>query len=95
VLHSDPAGEFVQELRGRFAGPLVANSGFGVVTNRDDAQALIDDGKADAVAVGRMLIANPDLVRRWAEERELNEPDASTFYGPGARGYTDYPALAS
>ncbi|MBC7724159.1 MAG: alkene reductase [Burkholderiaceae bacterium] len=95
VLHSDPAGEFVQDLRAHFGGPLVANSGFGVITSREDAAALIEHGKADAVAVGRMLIANPDLVRRWAEERELNEPDASTFYGPDAHGYTDYPALAS
>ena len=95
VLHSNPAGEFIQELRGHFGGPLVANSGFGVITSREDASALIEGGKADAVAVGRMLIANPDLVRRWTEERELNEPDASTFYGPGAHGYTDYPALAS
>lgn len=94
VLHSDPAGEFVNNLRSHFGGPLVANSGFGVVTTRDDASALIDNDSADAVAVGRLLIANPDLVRRWAEERELNEPDPSTFYSPGAHGYTDYPALA-
>ena len=24
---------------------------------------------------------------------ELNEPDADTFYGGGAEGYTDYPTL--
>ena len=63
VLHAEPAGELVQELRARFGGPLVANSGFGTVTTRDEAVALIDAAHADAVAVGRAVIANPDLVR--------------------------------
>jgi len=38
-----------------------------------------------------MLLANPDLVRRWREGLELNTPDMDTFYTPGAHGYTDYP----
>ncbi len=25
----------------------------------------------------------------------LNAPDMATFYTPGAKGYTDYPALAA
>jgi N-ethylmaleimide reductase len=33
-------------------------------------------------------------VERWKANTSLNEPDASTFYTPGAKGYTDYPALA-
>jgi N-ethylmaleimide reductase len=41
------------------------------------------------------VIANPDLVARWRDDRELNEPNPNTFYGPGAGGYIDYPALAS
>ena len=95
LLHEDPAGEFAQHLRARFGGPLMANSGFGVVTTREHAAALIDDDMAETIAVGRMVIANPDLVRRWSDDLELNEIDASTFYGDDARGYTDYPALAS
>jgi len=95
VLHAEPAGELVQHLRARFGGPLMANSGFGVVTTRDEAAQLVAEGSADVIAVGRMIIANPDLVRRWSERLEVNEPDASTFYGPDERGYTDYPALAS
>ena len=66
MLHSEPGGELVQELRGRFGGPLVANSGFGRVTTREEAVQLIDAAHADAVAVGRAVIANPDLVERWA-----------------------------
>ncbi|TFV90196.1 alkene reductase [Blastococcus sp. CT_GayMR20] len=94
VLHSEPGGELVQELRGRFGGPLVANSGFGRVTTREEAVQLIDAAHADAVAVGRAVIANPDLVERWAGEHPENEPNAATFYGAGAEGYTDYPFLA-
>ena len=51
----------------------------------------MEDGLADAVAVGRELIANPDLARRWREGLPLNEPDPTTFYTGGAHGYTDYP----
>ena len=48
----------------------------------------------DLVAFGRPFIANPDLTRRLREDAALNPPDQSTFYGGGAKGYTDYPALA-
>jgi N-ethylmaleimide reductase len=95
VLHGDPAGELVQDLRARFGGPLMVNSGFGIITNRAEAIEVIASGTADVVAVGRQVIANPDLVARWRDDRELNEPNPNTFYGPGAGGYIDYPALAS
>ncbi len=91
ILHHDPAGELVQDLRARFDGTFLVNSGFGVITTRDEAVALVEDGHADAVVVGRPAIANPDLARRWKESLPLNEPDASTFYADGAEGYTDYP----
>jgi N-ethylmaleimide reductase len=94
VLHHDPAGEFVQHLRANFGGPLMANSGFGQLTTRDEAASFVRDGFAEVVAVGRQAIANPDLVRRWRDEHPLNEPNPLTFYGAGAEGYTDYPALA-
>ena len=55
-------------------------------------QALADG--ADLVAFGRPFIANPDLTRRLREGAALNEPDRATFYGGGAKGYTDYPTLA-
>ena len=45
------------------------------------------------VAFGKLFIANPDLVKRFALNAPLNTPDSSTFYAPGAKGYTDYPAL--
>jgi 2,4-dienoyl-CoA reductase-like NADH-dependent reductase (Old Yellow Enzyme family) len=92
ILHHEPAGELVQNLRGRFAGTFLVNTGFSVVTTRDEAADLVSEGHADAVVVGRPALANPDLVRRWKESLPLNEPDPATFYASGAEGYTDYPA---
>ena len=51
-------------------------------------------GKADLVAFGRPFLANPDLVKRMKADAPMNAPDMDTFYTPGAKGYTDYPALA-
>jgi N-ethylmaleimide reductase len=93
VLHAEPGGELVQELRSRFGGPLIANSGFGRLTTREEAVSLIEDAHAEAVAVGRPVIANPDLVERWAGEHPENEPQPHLFYASGAEGYTDYPTL--
>ena len=92
ILHKEPTGELVQDLRSRFNGAFLVNTGFGVITTRDEAISLVADGHADAVVVGRPAIANPDLARRWREDLPVNEPDASTFYADGATGYTDYPA---
>ncbi|TDL33210.1 alkene reductase [Arthrobacter nitrophenolicus] len=92
ILHHEPTGELVQDLRARFGGTFLVNTGFGVVTTRDEAVNLVADGHADAVVVGRPAIANPDLARRWKEALPLNEPDPSTFYAEGAKGYVDYPA---
>jgi N-ethylmaleimide reductase len=47
---------------------------------------------ADAIAFGRLFIANPNLVERIKQNKPLNPPDRSTFYGGGAHGYTDYQA---
>ncbi|WP_255869346.1 alkene reductase [Arthrobacter jinronghuae] len=91
ILHRDPAGELVQALRTRFGGKVLLNTGFGPLTTREEALAIMDDGLGDAVVVGRPAIANPDLVRRWQEHLPLNTPDATTFYSFGPEGYTDYP----
>ncbi|MGY1672085.1 alkene reductase [Geodermatophilus sp. SYSU D00710] len=93
VLHREPAGDLVQELRRRSGAPLMANSGFGAVTTREEAVALIEAAHADVVAVGRAVIANPDLVERWAGEHPENEIRSHLFYASGAEGYTDYPTL--
>ena len=76
-------------LRQRFAGAWMVNNGY----DRQMAIDAIAQDRADLVAFGRPFISSPDLVRRLRENRPLNEPDPSTFYGGGAQGYTDYPAL--
>jgi len=91
ILHDDPKGALVQDLRERFKGTFLVNTGFSSVTGREEAVELVAGGHADAVVVGRPAIANPDLVRRWRDGLPLNEADPTTFYGEGAKGYTDYP----
>ncbi|RMB60163.1 alkene reductase [Tessaracoccus antarcticus] len=90
---ADPAAELTTDLRSRFDGPVMTNSGFGTVTTRESAAAIIDNGQGELVAVGRPFLANPDLAERWRTDASLNTPDQTTFYGGGAEGYTDYASL--
>ena len=67
-----------------------------IVNNAYTRQMALDavaGGQADGVAFGRPFIANPDLVERLRRGAELAVPRRETFYGGGAAGYTDYPAL--
>ena len=72
-----------------FGGALIANEGF----NQKTAEAEIAFGQADAVAFGKLFIANPDLPIRFATNAPLNPPVPETFYGSGPKGYIDYPFL--
>jgi 2,4-dienoyl-CoA reductase-like NADH-dependent reductase (Old Yellow Enzyme family) len=76
-------------LKQEFGGVFVANEALDQATG----QQLLDEGKADAVAYGKLFLANPDLPERFARDAPLNQPEPATFYAQGARGYTDYPAL--
>lgn len=77
--------------RRRFRGAYVANNRY----TRAMAIDAVASGAADAVAFGVPFIANPDLPRRLRLDAPLNEAVTRTFYGHGAQGYTDYPALAA
>lgn len=77
-------------LKKAFGGPLIANQQLSF----EDAETLIQSGEADAVSWGRLYIANPDLVGRYAAGSPLNEPQMETFYGEGPEGYIDYPAMS-
>src|SRR3984885_2429472 len=77
------------QLKAAFGGPYIANEKF----TKETAQHVLDAGEADAVAWGKLFIANPDLPRRFELNAPLNEPNPSTFYAEGEAGYTDYPAL--
>ena len=83
------AGRLLPVIREAFGGAVIANEGL----DPDSAEALLGRGEAEAVAFGRLAIANPDLVERIRQGAALNQPDPSTFYGGGEAGYTDYPAL--
>src|SRR4030088_2039552 len=76
-------------LKQAFGGVYVANEQFTIA----QAEEVITDGAADAVAFGVKFIANPDLPARIKTAAPLNEPDPDTFYVGGAKGYVDYPAL--
>jgi len=76
-------------LRREFQGPVIVANGF----NRATATQALAEDLADAVAFGRLFIANPDLPERFRLNASLNAPDESTFYGGAEEGYTNYPAL--
>lgn len=76
--------------RKEFKGALILSGGYDLARAEADLAA----GKGDLVAVGRPILANPDLVERWKAGAPLNPPDPATFYTPGPKGYTDYPVLA-
>jgi N-ethylmaleimide reductase len=78
------------QLKRDFRGVYIANEGL----DQASATQLLAKGDADAAAFGRLFIANPDLLRRFAQGAPLNTPDPETFYGGGAHGYVDYPSLA-
>ena len=76
-------------MREAFGGPLMLNGGL----TRETAEKAMSEGRADLVSVGVPVLANPDVVARWKTNAPLNAPDKATFYGGGAKGYTDYPTL--
>jgi len=84
-----PAG-IKAALRKAFDGPFIAAGGFDAAS----AERVLESGEADLVAFGRPFLANPDLVARMQAAAPMNELDMATFYTPGAKGYTDYPAFA-
>ena len=79
------------QLKEAFGGPYIANEKM----TRESATELLATDEADAVAFGKLFIANPDLPRRFQLNALLNEWRSDTFYHPSAEGYTDYPALAA
>jgi N-ethylmaleimide reductase len=76
-------------LRQRFKGAYIANNGY----DFELATRMLAANAADLIAFGKPFLANPDLVERLQRGAPLNVPDKTTFYGGGAKGYTDYPTL--
>jgi N-ethylmaleimide reductase len=78
-------------LRAAFKGPFILAGGF----DKAQAEQALTGGRADLIAMGRPFLANPDLVERLRQGAPLNAVDPQTFYTPGEKGYTDYPALSA
>lgn len=76
-----------QALRRHYRGPWMVNNGY----DRAMADAALDEGLADLIAIGRPFISNPDLGLRLRHGAPLNALQRETLYGGGAAGYTDYP----
>jgi 2,4-dienoyl-CoA reductase-like NADH-dependent reductase (Old Yellow Enzyme family) len=89
VRESMGEGRLGPRLKAAFGGAYIANERF----DRATAEQVLRDGEADAIAFGKLFIANPDLPRRFAVDAPLNEPNPETFYASGPAGYTDYPFL--
>ncbi len=82
-------GDVMTPIRAAYKGVLVGNMGY----DASEANEAIRAGKLDAVAFGANFLSNPDLPARIRAGFPLNPPDPSTFYTPGAKGYTDYPTM--
>jgi N-ethylmaleimide reductase len=78
-------------LRASFKGKYIAAGGFDLAA----AEAAIDADSADLVAFGRPFLSNPDLVNRLAKGHPLVNPDMSTAFSAGPKGYIDYPTFTA
>ena len=88
-IPADHKADFYRRLRSAWHGVYVANAGY----DAERGERAIADGSADAVAYGRLFLANPDLPARLRRRAPLNAPDPKSFYGGDEHGYIDYPAL--
>jgi len=84
--------ERVRELiRQNFRGTLILSGGYDAARAEHDLQK----GLAGLIAFGKPFISNPDLPERFRNGWPLATPDPSTFYTPGAEGYTSYSFFGS
>lgn len=89
-LHMIEGGsEALFPLRQRFQGIYIANDGY----DMQKAEAAVAEGHADLVSFGKLFIANPDLVERFSRGGPFADAPSHYFYGGGALGYSDWPAL--
>ena len=77
-------------MRKNFKQAYILSGGYDLARAEEDLKT----GKGDLVAFGKPFISNPDLIARLKSGATLAQPDFDTFYTPGEKGYTDYPAMA-
>jgi N-ethylmaleimide reductase len=81
------SGDVVTAARKGFSGVLIVNMGY----TPSEANEAIKKNIISAVSFGHHYVSNPDLVACIEKGIPFIEPDASTFYTPGPKGYIDYP----
>ncbi|EUJ33423.1 NADH:flavin oxidoreductase [Listeria floridensis FSL S10-1187] len=89
ILHIDRE-EILADVRANWDQALLVNR-YG--RKLEDIAADLDSGVADLISIGTWALANPDFAERLKAGASLNEADPTTFFGGGAKGYVDYPAL--
>ncbi|MEM7518059.1 MAG: alkene reductase, partial [Planctomycetota bacterium] len=79
----------LHDFRDVFSGPLMGNCGY----DGEGANAAIESGAADLIAIGRPFIANPDYIERLLNDWPLAESDPAQWYSGehAEEGYTDFP----
>jgi N-ethylmaleimide reductase len=82
--------DLLQWIRGAWPTSLIVNR---PDRPRADIAKDIEAGLADVASLGRMALANPDLVDRLQNGEPLNDADSATFFGGDEHGYTDYPTF--
>ncbi len=75
-------------VRKNFKNTLILSGGY----DKDRAEKDLNDDKADLVAFGRPILANPDFVNKISNDLELNQVNYDLLYTPDEKGYTDYPS---
>ncbi|HUX92362.1 MAG TPA: alkene reductase [Ignavibacteriaceae bacterium] len=74
-------------IRERFKGAYILSGGY----DAEKAEQDLLENNGDLVAFGKLFISNPNLVEKLKKSIQLKKSDASTYYTPGEKGYTDYP----
>ena len=91
VLRTPPIPNIFEIVRPLYSGTFAAGGALDFASGN----ALLASGLADYIVFGKLFTSNPDLPERFASGMELTPFDATTFYTPGAKGYTDFlPASA-
>ena len=73
----------------KFGGIYIANESF----TFESANEAIANGEADAVAFGKLFIAQPRFAEAFCAWCPAERSESANVHANGAEGYIDYPAL--
>ena len=66
-----PNASFAQAFRKKLDMPVICNGGF---QDRELIEGTLESGACDLIAIGRPLLANPDLIARFARNEKPEKP---------------------